>query len=125
MHIRAYRAAAERARLGRPEEEALPVLAFRKPMPDDSATMRLLDTRLLYPFPFANVRAGVQQMRNVAYSHWLIPADGKEIDGDAFWAFHNGLQQALADKKLYEYGIIAVGQTNVAGRELVVLDMRR
>ena len=125
MHIRAYRAAAERARLGRPEEEALPVLAFRKPMPDDSATMRLLDTRLLYPFPFADVRAGVQQMRNVAYSHWLIPADGKEIDGDAFWAFHNGLQQALADKKLYEYGIIAVGQTNVAGRELVVLDMRR
>ena len=33
--------------------------------------------------------------------------------------------KAMEERRLYEFGLIVVGQTNIAGRELAVVDMRR
>ena len=118
-----YRGALARAHMGLFDEEPLPVLAFCR-VPRGEIDPHGFNVKLAYPWIWPNAMEGVKRCREVGYTHWLVPvSDGWRGDG-AYWAFHNEIMKAMEERRLYELGLIVVGQTNIAGRELAVIDMR-
>ncbi|MDP2324461.1 MAG: hypothetical protein Q8N51_10570, partial [Gammaproteobacteria bacterium] len=123
MPLLLYAGVLARSHRGQPDEELPPVLAIRK-LPTRGFGSYGFDSRLVYPWNGSDLDTGAQRVREMGYSHWLMPVPGAPGGPGPFWAFHNAFLKAAGERQLYEYGIIAVDQISVAGQELVVMDMR-
>ncbi len=113
--VRMYRGALARARLGQPDEEPLPPLAYCQ-FPGFGMV-----TRFLYPWYETDAGNALEQFRTDHYRNWLVPLDGEMQSDGAYWTFHNEIRRALDERRLYDCGLIEVGRLRVDGRELLVL----
>lgn len=113
--ISMYRAVLARAHLGQPDEELPPVLAYFK-IQDGGLT-----TRFIYPWFTSDIHDGVDRFRSINYANWLVPLDGPAQGTGPYWGFHNEIMKALAEHRLFQYGLVETGRIQVDGRKLLVL----
>lgn len=124
VSIRLWRAALARTHAGQPDEEPLPVLAFRTRLPGELDSDGF-DTRFGYPWLSTDMRVTVQGFCGLGYTRWLAPTSDRTHDGGAFWAFHNRFVTAMRDQKLSQYGVVVDEKVDVDGHELAVMSARR
>ncbi len=115
-----YLGALLRAHQGQPDEEPVPVLSFGA-IPRGQFSPVCFDIKLGYPWILQGMKDGVQGLRNLGYTHFLMPVSGTQYRPGTFWNFHNEYLNAMAANTLSEYGIEAIGQVSVAGQEITLM----
>ncbi len=115
-----YLAALLRTHQGQPDEELLPVLAFRM-IQGEQDEMVGFDTKLSYPWFMTDLNSGVQHLKEVGFTHVLVPVSGLKSGSGSYWTFHHEFLKAFVSGGLGECGLMKVGQVNVAGQEIAVM----